>query len=80
MYSESGLGKEENVMTWTDTCLAISTALSSLCSAARAHPPWCRVIRLCRRKTVYTGVYWRSEGRTASSVSFGEDKVDVQIN
>lgn len=27
MYSESGLGKEETVVTWTDTCLAIGTAL-----------------------------------------------------
>lgn len=67
---------------WHGLTPAWPSALLSagLCSAARAYPPQCRIIHLCCRKTVYTGIYWRSEGRAASSVSFGEDKADVQIN
>lgn len=66
--SESGLGKDGD----TSLTPARPSALLSagLCSMARAYPP-----SLPKEDGAYRDCW-----RTVSSVSFGEDKVGVQIN
>lgn len=79
MYDESGLSREKTLMTSADTCTS-ALLFADLCSMA-----WVHLHPRARSSTVTKGT-WRVQGvfgdqrGTVSRVSFGEDKVDVQIN